>query len=462
MYLVLFLLFNIISVSVSSYRFVCNGYLADGVERNDECGVCDEKTAARWQNPNVYLTVDSINIPSFLTKEDWNLVIEKSFNSWNSIPDSRFRFIRLDSEPMNLFGVNDQLHEVFWITDEEQWKEQVGAGAFGALGVTTPKYRCPDEYNQNRVIYDADLVLNGLYYINWALECSPNEDCVSIEATLTHELGHVIGLDHPCVECSTSIMSARSGNGLTKPAKDDILGIQALYPMDYRPLGYFGDSCTNEKDCSLGMNCIYDKKENFCSNSCKENTDCEENSFCNKNINYCSLTTSEEIPRASLYEDCSIYECEKPLICVGKANSYHCFSPCLNDENCLGNNKCIKLRDETHICIKVSELNEQCSNISLCNNGLVCSMPNNAHEGICKKSCESSLCATNEVCKLINNKYICLNKKEGLLDEKDTKSHKNNDFLSCNSLNKNNNYQFMIILITFWFIKKKILFNRLS
>lgn len=454
-YPILLLCINIASSFLFSYRFVCNGYLADGIQRDDECGICNEKTAARWQNPNVYLTVDSKNIPLFLTKNDWDLVVEEAFASWNNISDSRFRFIRLDSEPMRFFGVNDKLHEIFWVTDEEEWKEQVGAGAFGTLGATMPRYRCPDENNPNRVIFDADLILNGLNYINWSLECLPDEDCVSVIATLTHELGHIVGLDHPCVECTNSIMSARSGNGLTAPAKDDILGIQALYPMSYSSSGYFGDNCTDKEDCVSEMKCIHDKKENFCSNPCEQDLDCEENAFCNKNIGYCSLVTSEEIPKSKLHEDCSIYECAKPLVCAGsKENGYYCFMPCKNEAQCPINNSCVTLKDDKKICLKISALNERCNNISICNDNLVCSKAYYENVGVCKTACNYNLCPSNQVCSLVYNDYICLD-KEDIAQEKQHNFYEKNDILACNSLNKNNNYQIILILLIFYWIRKK-------
>ena len=43
----------LLSFSVKSYRFVCNGMLANGESRSDECGKCDDETAARWENSNV-------------------------------------------------------------------------------------------------------------------------------------------------------------------------------------------------------------------------------------------------------------------------------------------------------------------------------------------------------------------------------------------------------------------------
>lgn len=40
-----------------AYRFICNGLLANGVERSDSCGPCDEAHAPRWSNPNIKVLI---------------------------------------------------------------------------------------------------------------------------------------------------------------------------------------------------------------------------------------------------------------------------------------------------------------------------------------------------------------------------------------------------------------------
>ena len=119
MFFIFILNFSMKSIAEVPYRFVCNGYLANGVQRSDTCGVCNDETAARWANPNVPVVVDSSKLPSSIPLDDWLTIINQSLQEWSNVAGSSFNFIPINSKSMRMFGANDKLHEIFWIIDEQ-------------------------------------------------------------------------------------------------------------------------------------------------------------------------------------------------------------------------------------------------------------------------------------------------------------------------------------------------------
>src|SRR5580692_3652229 len=138
------------------YRFICNGVLANGEERTDdsaECGVCDAQHAARWSNPSIEVIVDYSKTPRNISESDWRSIVQKSFAAWENVSGSSLRFVERDDKNPRAFGANDRVHEIFWITDRQEWRKLVGSGEFGTLGATLPRYECDGQ--GSREIYDA-------------------------------------------------------------------------------------------------------------------------------------------------------------------------------------------------------------------------------------------------------------------------------------------------------------------
>ena len=131
-----------------------------------------------------------------------------------------------------------------------------------ALAITRVQYIDDPGHQQDGRILDADILLNGVD-VPFTTSSSPGHD---IENTLTHELGHLLGLDHPCDDGqSRSKRPIQNHNGVTLPAcgskgvtqemkdstmyneapmgqtskrsplGDDIKGICAIYPLAQDP-----------------------------------------------------------------------------------------------------------------------------------------------------------------------------------------------------------------------------------
>lgn len=400
----LFVLLLLVADTLLAYRFVCNGVLASGEERGDECGVCDEKSAARWENPNIPVVVGESPLPKGLKRDDWLAIVDSSFKAWE-IEGSSLRFISIDGENMREFGANESLHEIFWITDKNEWRKLVGSGEFGTLGATLPSYICGDD-ESGRIILDADLVLNGIGYINWKKDCN-SEDCMSIQTTLVHELGHFFGLDHEFVFSAKSIMSARAGFDLLYPLYDDMEGIRALYPNGEK--GGFGFSCKKDSDCSLGNSCITDGDNQYCSNKCDSDSNCDHGAVCEKNDDKksCTFINALRAHGKKQGESCTRVPCAESMICAGIADPfYYCFDSCESDADCK-DQKCVTLDDGASLCVTIRSLGEPCDHKELCQDDLFCVF-DNPLTGICRAPCSLG-CKLNESCQMLDEgEAICL------------------------------------------------------
>jgi hypothetical protein len=308
---------------------------------------------------------------------------------------------------------------------------------------TLPRYTC-DSYDKSREIFDADLVLNGLPHINWQIDCH-NDDCISPITTLTHELGHFFGLDHPCLNCSSSIMSARAGFDLTAPVFDDMQGLRVLYPDN--SMGGFGFPCQEDKDCQDKKRCINDGHHQYCSNSCNNDEECFLSATCRDTFSgrFCAFADDDTAGGRQEGDSCLKKPCSDPLVCAGTDElNFYCYMPCRSSLDCAPNQTCIPLDHELSLCVAVKKLNETCDYHDLCDSGLYCVFEM-IGSGICRKPCSvtsDNKCLGRDVCQRIaEGVEICLPSTYGLADNwdsfdgdlKKTSSSKKNKASGCNT-----------------------------
>jgi hypothetical protein len=154
--------------------------------------------------------------------------IGRSIATWNAAAEamscSDFRLFD-EGEPTgtrtNLDGGDpDYENRILW--RDEGWPEDVSPDT---LALTTIVYR-----SASGQIVDADIDLNGAFY--WTDTDTAGAIDRDVENTMTHELGHLLGLAH--VDDAAATMYGMSPRGDTEKRTldaDDIAGLCFIYPL---------------------------------------------------------------------------------------------------------------------------------------------------------------------------------------------------------------------------------------
>ncbi len=101
----------------------------------------------------------------------------------------------------------------------------------------------------------ANFTYEGDQFTGCTITISPSElgSGKSFIRTMTHELGHCLGLDHP-QETTHAIMSYYVDSNITRLQQDDIMGLTYLYPSD--------PNYSNEQP-TLGLSCVPAQAQNI-------------------------------------------------------------------------------------------------------------------------------------------------------------------------------------------------------
>jgi hypothetical protein len=161
------------------------------------------------------------------------LAIARSIATWNEAARgcSDFRLVD-DGYPSgsatNLFdGEPDGENRILW--RETVWPEEVPTHT---LALTTSIHRVA-----TGEIVDADIDLNGVHH-TWTAVDDPAAARVDVENTVTHELGHLLGLAHvPDAEATMYGESAPGDLDKRSLAEDDVAGLCSVYPDGARTPG---------------------------------------------------------------------------------------------------------------------------------------------------------------------------------------------------------------------------------
>lgn len=194
-----------------------------------------------------------------LSDADVFATLERSFATWSTV-DCGGRTLGFEFAPTlqrtrwsgpEYAGEGGNANQFEFVGD---WDER--GYASGAFALTTTWFRLSDG-----TILDADMEINEQ---SWGWAICPEAGCtdgnVDLENTLTHELGHFLGMAHtPDDEFATMWACADEGETFKRDlAADDVEGICTVYPADslpatcdFRPVGGFavapgaggGDGC---------------------------------------------------------------------------------------------------------------------------------------------------------------------------------------------------------------------------
>jgi hypothetical protein len=154
----------------------------------------------------VFVTIDDAGTTA-INGDDEFPVIEGSINTWNSATDTpTCSYLSVMSKGRESHEVGNDKINMIKFRDTTWCRPAVGDDpgrcyAAAAAGITTATYVDDAKSSRDGAILDADIELNG---VNFAISINgvtnSRQPCkAELQNTLTHELGHLHGLEHPCL-----------------------------------------------------------------------------------------------------------------------------------------------------------------------------------------------------------------------------------------------------------------------
>lgn len=310
----------------------------------------------RWEDSTVEYEINEDGAPGIAISEVQTAVADAA-RSWASIacggPD--FRYVGLTS---NHAVPSDGRNTIEWVS---AWTRR-GFQA-DAAGQTDVQYE--QSPNGEWRIVEADIYLNAENHV-WSSGISADESTRDIATVLTHELGHALGLMHPCEPTA-------QGN---TPRCVESLGRPTMHPV------YGSDQLSLEPDDEAGA-CFLYPSANCAAESCAPNQLCTRN---------------------GCKESCGGQVCTDSESCVSEV--------CVSTPACA----------ET-VCPQSCKMTSDCGAALSCidgecrpgdgQRGDVCEHDQDCHSGscvdkFCSVPCDSShSCRGGETCQLDHDRQVC-------------------------------------------------------
>ena len=270
------------------------------------------------------------------------------------------------------WGAGDSQQIMYWVSNNSEWINATGSGAGGTLGVTIPvtqTFSCSD-----RRIVDADILMNGFVDYGWSE--------LGLFSTILHEMGHAIGLGHPCLTaqsfCSNSCVAVMAATAGDYPSlrQDDINAVSELYPGTP---GGVGSSCSSGSQCNSGI-CIEDDGISYCTQQCGT---CPEGYACETVSGGQQVCVREGLPGEG--ESCTDV-CDAGLYCV-EGECYQACQPGTSNECSVGRT-CVEVDPDNNVglCLEVAGPYDECFAEGQCPADYICI--GNGSTGICSKTCD--------------------------------------------------------------------------
>jgi MYXO-CTERM domain-containing protein len=167
-----------------------------------------------WLASDVALTLDPV-VPANLTTTEFADAFTFGQAQWNKVlapfspPAPTLRTAAVTACPGEV--VDDRINCVFWTLKPADWR-------FGKneVALTLVHFR-----QTSGEIVDVDMDFNGALYVWSAGDCDPGQGTYDLLGIATHELGHVLGLDHSTDAAATMNRLTFPGNCPQRTLEDD-------------------------------------------------------------------------------------------------------------------------------------------------------------------------------------------------------------------------------------------------
>jgi hypothetical protein len=161
---------------------------------------------------------------------DLTAIAREAFDTWEGVDCAYFYFVATDPAT-----ADEQIfHEDKGNANLIVWRETAEDWPYGSLVVGLTSVHFDPTTGK---IQDVDIELNGADFEFGALDdYPPDSQLIDLPSTLTHEIGHSVGLAHSDVEGATMAPYGDPGTIEKRTlTQDDIDGLCALYPLSEDP-----------------------------------------------------------------------------------------------------------------------------------------------------------------------------------------------------------------------------------
>lgn len=328
---------------------------------------CSDGSGATWPNSKLPLPyyINSAGSDNMaMTKVQ--SIFASSFEEWTKPCCSGFSSRYGGTTSKTALNNNFEIVLSF-VENQNGWPQELGDPYGGVIAVTLLRY------GRSCTIVDAPIVFNGIAH-NYTDNCT-SRGCANggtdLQGVATHEIGHLLGLDHSPVQSATMFYAYTGGDGARSLHQDDRDGVCALYT---RPC-----SCTSDSECPGELEQCVNAQCQFV--PCTQDTQCDEGLVCNRNTGRCGVPPCANDA-----------ECGEGFSCVNT----QCVSTCPICRTCTASNQCgaggtcVDFNgDGGGECITFCGENGQCPGDAVCyqlqQDGQVynlCLNPN-ANQGVC-------------------------------------------------------------------------------
>ena len=226
-------------------------------------------TARAWDSIGATWPADSFPVQwsiqgsvSGIADDEAEAAATAAFATWAAVDCAALSFTFAGRSTEATFGENDGQNVLFLV--DANWPDE--ASLVSAPSVT----------KSGTEIVDADVAIDG---VNYAFSTDGDgRTTMDLQATFTHEIGHMVGLWHS-TDPDASLNPSLDGNPEARDlADDDLSGICELYGSNVGA-GAFGDACATTDDCESDLFCLLDGDAQYCTMACADG-DCPDGYEC--------------------------------------------------------------------------------------------------------------------------------------------------------------------------------------
>lgn len=305
--------------------------------------------------------------------EETEAALKASFQTWEDVDCAFISFEYLGRREFNSV-TKDGKNRVTWLRNSWPYSSS-------AIGVTSTWF-------SGEKIIEADIEFNEVDY-NWSTDGNTSDGSVDLQSIATHEIGHLIGLDHTTDPSAVMFPTYSGGTSQRYLSEDDIRGVCFLYPSQTT-------GCETTEDCPWGFECIAGDcvpknigNGELCSpcippGNCGSTLDrClsypEGGFFCGKHCN-----SDSDCSNIKGCEDrdciCMKFMDGSPSQCVPSNLSCGTYLSCETDTNCPPGYRCSTNRECIPDVEGEGEIGDSCTSRNDCKTGL-------CFQGVCTKQC---------------------------------------------------------------------------